>query len=285
MATQQEVFGHGLAVITGAGAGIGEGLARHLAGLGMTVVVADIDEAAARRVAGDLPAPGRGIPYAVDVRDGDAVAGLARWVRSELGPVRLLIANAGLQQFGHLWDTPVAGWQRVMEVNVNGVFHCARAFLPDMLVDPGRSHVLVMASIGSVVSMPMQSSYIVSKHAVLALAECLHQEIGLVGADVNVAAVLPGAVLSDIFSSAGGVEHGDVDAAERHRRDMFSVRERAISPAEAGETIVEQAAQGEFYIVTQPDMVLGAMRSRAEQLAERRSPAVFRSRFVPQNDE
>ena len=283
MATQQEVFGGGLAVVTGSAAGIGAGLAHHLAGLGMTVVVADIDEVAAKRVAAELPSPGRGVSYTVDVRDADAVAELARWVRAELGPVRLLVANAGLQQFGYLWDTPVAGWQRLVEVNINGVFHCARAFLPDMIDDPGRSHLLVMASIGSVVAMPLQSPYIMSKHAVLALAECLHQEIGLVGAGVQVAAALPGAVASDIFTSAGGVADGDVDAAVRHRDDMLAVRERAITPAEAADTITEQAAQGEFYIVTQPDTVLGAMRSRAEQLADRRAPAPFRSRFGAQD--
>ncbi|WP_258341380.1 SDR family oxidoreductase [Saccharopolyspora gregorii] len=285
MATQQELFGGGLAVVTGAGAGIGEGLAHHLAGrLGMTVVIADIDEAAARRVAGELPAPGRGVPYVVDVRDAEAMAAMADWVGAELGPVRLLVANAGLQQFGYLWDTPADSWQRLVEVNINGVFHTARAFLPGMIAAPASAHVLVMASIGSVVSMPMQSSYIMSKHAVLAIAECLHQEIGLLGVEINVAAVLPGAVDSDIFTSAGGVDHGDVDAAEQHRRDMFAVRERAITPTEAAETIMDQAAQGEFYIVTQPEMVLGAMRSRAEQLVERRAPVPFRSRFVAQPD-
>lgn len=281
MATQQDVFGGGLAVVTGAAAGIGAGLAHHLAGrLGMTVVVADVDEAAAQRVAGELPAPGRGVPYVVDVRDAGAMTEMARWVCTELGTVRLLLPNAGLQQFGYLWDTPVDGWQRLVEVNINGVFHTVRAFLPGMIAGPAPGHVLIMASIGSVVSMPLQSAYIMSKHAVLALSECLHQEIGLVGADVKVAAVLPGAVTSDIFTSAGGVDQGDVDAAEHHRRDMFAVRERAITPAEAAETIMEQAAQGEFYVITQPDMVLGAMRSRAEQLVGRRAPAPFRSRFV-----
>ncbi|GLY65471.1 SDR family oxidoreductase [Amycolatopsis taiwanensis] len=281
MATQQEVFGGGIAVVTGSGSGIGEGLAHHLAErLGMTVVVADIDGAAAERVAGALGAPGRGVPYQVDVRDADRVAELARWVRAELGPVRLLVLNAGLEQFGYVWDTPVAQWERLVDVNINGVFTGVRAFLPSMIADEGRSHLLVMASIGSVVSVPLQAGYVMSKHAVLGLTECLHQEIGLVGADVSVAAVLPGAVESNIFSSAGGVEEGDVDAAERQRRAMLAVHERAITPAEAAETIMQQAAQGEFYIVTQPEMVLKAMADRATQLAGRRPPAPFRSRFA-----
>lgn len=279
-AIEREAFEGGVAVVTGAGAGIGEGLAHHLAErLGMTVVVADIDGTAADRVAAALGAPGRGLPYRVDVRDADDVAELAHWVRDELGPVRLLVLNAGVEQFGYLWDTPVDRWQRLVDVNINGVFAGIRAFLPGMIASVGRSHVLVMASIGSVVSLPLQAGYVMSKHAVLGLTECLYQEIRLVGADVSVSAVLPGAVASDIFASAGGVEEGDVDAAEAQRRDMLAVRGRAISPAEAAETIMDQAARGEFYIVTQPDMVLTAMADRADQLAHRRVPTPFRTRF------
>lgn len=80
------------------------------------MVVADIDEGAVKGVAVELPSSGRGVPYTGDVRDADAVAELARWARAELGPVRLLVANAGLQQFGYLWEIPVVSWQRVFNL-------------------------------------------------------------------------------------------------------------------------------------------------------------------------
>lgn len=282
MPTPQEVFGGGLAVVTGAGAGIGAGLTRHLAGdLDMTVIAADVDGAAVRRVADELNGRGgRVLPHVVDVRDPDAMVRLAHQVQDEFGPVRLLINNAGVEQFGYLWDVPLENWRRVVDINISGVFHGIRAFLPAMIADGRRNHVLAVASVGAVTALPLQAPYIMSKHAVLAMVECLHQEIAEIGADVAVAAVLPGAVASNIFSAAGGVESGDIAAAEGHRQAMLAVRERAIGADEAAETIVEQAAQGEFYIVTHPEIVHAAMAARADQLTHRRAPAPHRSQFA-----
>jgi NAD(P)-dependent dehydrogenase (short-subunit alcohol dehydrogenase family) len=282
MPTQEAVFGGGLAVVTGAGAGIGEGLARHLAGrLGMTVVVTDIDERSVGQVVQEIiEAGGRAVARVVDVRDAEAVVRLAEQVRHEFGPVRLLINNAGVEQFGYLWDVSPENWRRVVDVNISGVFHGIRAFLPAMIADQERSYVLTVASVGAVTAVPLQAPYIMSKHAVLGMVECLHQEVARIGADIAVSVVLPGAVRSSIFVTAGGVDAGDAAAAEHHRAEMLAVRERAISPAEAADTIIEQAAQGEFYIVTQPDIVLAAMAARADQLVHRRAPAPYRSRFV-----
>ncbi len=280
-ARQRAVFGDGIAVVTGAGSGIGAALGRHLGGLGSTVVLADLDGPAVRRVADEIVGSGgRAVAHEVDVRDADAVAGLADWIAGELGPVRLLINNAGIEQFGYLWDVAPADWRRTVDVNITGVYHGVRAFLPRMMADPGRSHLLNVASVGAVTSVPLQAPYVATKHAVLGLTECLYQEVAEVGADVAVAVVLPGAVTSAIFDSAHGVTSGDVEAAERHRRAMFAVRERAIGAAEAADTIIEQAAQGEFFIVTQPEIVHAAMDARAERLRARSAPAPYRSRFV-----
>ncbi|KAA5838024.1 SDR family NAD(P)-dependent oxidoreductase [Saccharopolyspora hirsuta] len=279
MPTAQEVFGGGLAVVTGAGAGIGAGLTRHLAGdLAMTVIAVDVDAQAAHRIADELGE--RVVPRVVDVRDPDAVDRLACQVEEEFGPVRLLINNAGVEQFGYLWDVPPLNWQRVVDVNISGVFHGIRAFLPGMIAAGRRSHVLSLASIGAVTSVPLQAPYIMSKHAVLAMTECLYQEIAEIGADIAVSAVLPGLVESNIFSAAGGVESGDVAAAEAQRKRMLAVREQAMSADEAAENIVAQAARGEFYIVTHPEVVHAAMSARADQLANHRAPAPHRSRFA-----
>src|SRR5574337_1340332 len=122
MATPQEIFGGGVAVITGAGGGIGEGLALHAAlRLGMAVALADIDEAAlARARAQIVDAGGQAIAVSTDVRDPEALERLATRVYSELGDVRLLVNNAGIEQFGWLWETPLANWNRLVEINING---------------------------------------------------------------------------------------------------------------------------------------------------------------------
>jgi short-subunit dehydrogenase len=111
-----------------------------------------------------------------------------------------------------------------------------------------------------------------SKHAVLSITECLYLEILAVGANVRAAAVLPGIVTSNIFQAARSVDDGDVDAAEDHRQSMLTIREKGISALAAAATIFQQAAAGEFYIVTQPEMVLAAMANRGDQLRERRAP-------------
>jgi NADP-dependent 3-hydroxy acid dehydrogenase YdfG len=276
--SSQEVsaFAGGVAVITGAGAGIGEGLARYAATrLDMTVVLADVDSTAIEKLAEELNAGG-GRTHAVttDVRDAAAVDNLAARTYAEVGDVRLLVNNAGVEQFGYLWDTPVQNWNRLVEININGVFHGIRSFVPRMLArrDGPTSYVLNLSSVGGVGAVPLQAPYIMSKHAVLSITECLRLEILTVKGNVQVAAVLPGTVTSNIFDAARSVDGGDIDAAEHHRRSMLTITERGISPMEAAETILEQAARGEFYIVTQPDFVLTAMARRADQLRSRKPP-------------
>ncbi|KAA0096894.1 SDR family NAD(P)-dependent oxidoreductase [Mycolicibacterium sp. P1-18] len=281
----REIFSGGVAVITGAGAGIGAGLARQASRLGMTVVIADVDVDAANRLRDELVADGSAAyAYDCDVRDADAVVELAERTHRDVGNVRLLVNNAGVEQFGYLWDTPVANWNRVVDVNVNGVFHGVRAFLPRMLASPEQSWVWNLSSIGGVAAVPLQAPYIMSKHAVLALTECLRLEVELAGHvdHVHVQAVLPGAVVSNIFESAGGVRDGDVAAAESQRTAMLDIKAEAMDPIAAAEVVFDQAAQGHFYLLTQPDYVGSAMTERATTLATQRPPVLrTKQRFEP----
>ncbi|WNG79691.1 SDR family NAD(P)-dependent oxidoreductase [Mycobacterium sp. ITM-2016-00316] len=288
-ADARETFGGGIAVITGAGAGIGAGLARHAHSLGMTVVLVDVDERAASALRNELVADGGTAHVKVcDVRDPEAMAELAERVYRDIGPVRLLVNNAGVEQFGYLWDTPVANWQRVMDINVSGVFHGVRAFLPKMIAAATPAWVWNLSSIGGVAAVPLQAPYIVSKHAVLALTECLRLEVELAGHGhfIHVQAVLPGAVKSNIFEAAGGVDAGqagtDAAAAESQREAMLDIKAAAMDPVEAAEVVFDQAAQGAFYLLTQPEYVGSAMAERAEVLTTLAPPQLRRTqRFDP----
>jgi NAD(P)-dependent dehydrogenase (short-subunit alcohol dehydrogenase family) len=283
----REVFGGGVAVITGAGAGIGAGLARHAAALGMSVVAADIDAEAVDALRDELTATGASALSAVcDVRDPDAVQQLADRCYRDLGPVRLLVNNAGVEQFGYLWDTPVANWNRVMDINVSGVYHGIRAFAPKMIAAGTPAWVWNLSSIGGVAAVPLQTPYIVSKHAVLALTECLRLEIEHAGHDfIHVQAVLPGAVVSNIFESAGGVDCdgvSDVSAAQSQRDAMLDIKAEAMDPLAAAEVVFDQAAAGRFYLLTQPEYVGSAMRERANILTAQRAPQLrTKQRFDP----
>lgn len=281
----RETFGGGVAVITGAGAGIGAGLARHASRLGMTVVLADVDGPAIAALREELCAAGASaVDIVCDVRDADAVQAMADRVHRELGGVRLLVNNAGIEQFGYLWDTPVTNWQRVVDINISGVFHGIRAFLPTMMASEDHAWVWNLSSIGGVAVVPLQAPYIMSKHAVLALTECLHLEVQSAGHDhhLHVQAVLPGAVVSNIFDSAGGVETGDRGAAEAQRDAMLDIKAEAMDSLAAAEVVFEQAAEGAFYLLTQPDYVGSAMAERGRVLSSQEAP-LLRShrRFDP----
>ena len=270
----RDTFSGGVAVITGAGAGIGAGIARYASRLGMSLVLADIDAGAIAALRDELSAAGGDARNVVcDVRDANAVARLAEKTYEDFGPVRLLVNNAGIEQFGYLWDTPIENWQRVVDINVSGVFHGVRAFLPKMMSTNEEAWVWNLSSVGGVTAIPLQAPYIMSKHAVLALTECLHLDVQSAGhADhIHVQAVLPGAVVSNIFESAGGVEAGDVAAADAQRSAMLRIKAAAMDPLAAAETVFDQSAAGKFYLLTQ-DSVSTAMKERATILAAQRPP-------------
>lgn len=277
--TAREAFSGGVAVITGAGAGIGMGLARHAAALGMTVVLADIDADAVAAARDELcAAGGSAVDVVCDVRDPDAMRELAEQTYRDIGAVRLLVNNAGVEQFGYLWDTPVTNWRRVVDINVSGVFHGVRAFLPKMMATDEQAWVWNLSSVGAVLAIPLQAPYIMSKHAVLALTECLYLDVQSAGHGhhVHVQAVLPGAVVSNIFDSAGGVDPAaatDATAAEQQRAAMLDVKTAAMDPLAAAATIFEQAAEGRFYLLTEPSVGV-TMAERAKVLAAQSFPGL-----------
>jgi NAD(P)-dependent dehydrogenase (short-subunit alcohol dehydrogenase family) len=280
----QELFGGGVAVITGAGSGIGAGLARHAGGLGMTVVLADIDTGALSSVRQELTAAGVAAVDAVcDVRDPDALQQLADRVYGDIGPVRLLVNNAGVEQFGYLWDTPIANWNRVMDINVSGVFHGVRAFLPAMMKSDAPAWVWNLSSVGGVATVPLQAPYIVSKHAVLAMTECLRVEVEMAGhaGHITVQAVLPGPVASNIFAAAGGVDQHSAaatDASDSERSAMVKID--AMDTRTASEVIFDQCAAGGFYLTTHPEQIGAAMTERARVLSEQVIPQLGARRFA-----
>src|SRR5271166_3596023 len=194
----------------------------------MTVVLADVDAAAVAALRDELCAAGASaVDVVCDVRDPEALQQLANKTYLDVGPVRLLVNNAGVEQFGYLWDTPVANWRRVIDINVSGVFHGVRAFLPKMMASTEQAWVWNLSSVGGVLAAPLQGPYIMSKHAVLALTECLYLDVQSAGHGhhIHVQAVLPGAVVSNIFESAGGVdEGGDVAVAEAQRSAMLNIK-------------------------------------------------------------
>jgi NAD(P)-dependent dehydrogenase (short-subunit alcohol dehydrogenase family) len=166
-----EVLDGRVAVVTGAASGIGRALAVRLAREGMTVVAADVD---ASGLDGTLlavhEASCRAVAVTTDVRSADSVEALAARVTDEFGGADLLCLNAGVFRGGLVWQSPVDDWDWVLGVNLYGVIHGLRAFVPRMLERATEAHIEITSSMAGLVATGMSGVYTVSKFAVLALA-------------------------------------------------------------------------------------------------------------------
>lgn len=268
----------GVAVVTGAGSGIGEGIAREAARRGMHAIIADIDHDRAQRAADQIVRTGGSAEgVGLDVRDDRAFARLAADVEARHGGVRLLVNNAGIELVGLSWELSVDQWRQSMDVNVHGVFNGCHAFLPGM-IERAKAGLPVavanVASTGALRTAPGMTAYLVSKAAVLSFTECLAQEMLLAGADVDVSIVIPGMVRTRIFEDAAISEAGSSWAAS-YRSFMAGYIEReGLTIDEAGERILQQIERRQFWVSTHPEMMDSFARERADILRHRPQPSI-----------
>lgn len=166
----------------------------------MRVVLADRDGNAVRSAATRLADGGADVREAVvDVADSVSVEALADDVERTSGAVHLLANNAGVLRPGSTWEQPLEDWQAVLAVNVLGIVHGLRAFVPRMLAHGEPCHVLNTASVGGLIAAPHMAAYIASKHAAVALSECLALEVA--GTSMGVTVLCPGGVATAIYRS------------------------------------------------------------------------------------
>lgn len=186
-------------VVTGSGAGLGEGIALRLGARGYLVVSTDIDEAAALATADAIEsAGGRAIGHRLDVSDPDEVGGVARWVEAELGPAYGLVNNAGIGRATAFLDLTIEDWERINAVNCTGTLLMCQAFLRQMTA-VGRGAIVNMSSIAGKEGFPQWVHYAVTKHAVIGLTRGLAREFGRAGVRVN--ALCPGAIKTAIWGA------------------------------------------------------------------------------------
>ena len=250
------------AVITGAASGIGRALAQRLSRERMHLVLADVDRRPLRELASSLPGA---LAVPTDVSRMRDVEMLAAKAYARFGRVHLLCNNAGVAEYGAVWEVSLRRWQRVFGVNLWGAVHGCLAFVPRMIAQGGAAHVVNTASMAGLVTPPLAGAYSASKHAVVALSEALVQDLALRGARVGVSVLCPGWVATALASSGPG-------AADRMMRSLIS---RGLPPEAVADRTVHAVRAGEFYVLTHPEMA-PAVRRRADEILAGRAPGMFR---------
>jgi NAD(P)-dependent dehydrogenase (short-subunit alcohol dehydrogenase family) len=191
-----------IAVVTGAGSGLGAAMARTFAEAGMAVAALDIDEGAARATAAGL-ADDLGVATTAvrtDVGDAGSVATAAEHVAAELGGCHVLCANVGVQQFGAIDRLTEDDWRWVLDVNVMGTVRTVRSFLPLLRAGTGWRRIVLTSSSGALAPSVRLGAYQTSKFAVMGFGETLRQE--LAGEGIGVSVLFPGGMLTRHLESS-----------------------------------------------------------------------------------
>lgn len=268
------LFKGGCAVITGATGGVGAGLARKAAALGMRLVLADLDRARLDEFAATLDAETLVVP--TDVADPASVEALAAAAYDRFGRVDLLFNNAGVMSTGQSWEITPASFQRSLAVNVLGIHNGIRAFVPRMLEAGEPCHIVNTGSPGGLLPAAMMSPYSASKAAAIALTECLYAELKMLKAPIGVSLLDPGPVRSGIFSDPFG-DGGQNPAVQQFVASIRGYLSGAasISPDESAENTFAAVQAGKFWIFPYPEILDDALYRRVDSILARRDPDIY----------
>jgi NADP-dependent 3-hydroxy acid dehydrogenase YdfG len=248
--------------ITGAAHGIGAELARRFAGAGARLALADIDADALAGVHAELAGAGAtGLEAVFDVRDPRGMDEFADRTFAAYGAVDLFFNNAGVISVGTIWEQPLSDWDWLLDVNVKGLVHGIRSFVPRMIAQGTPCRIVDTASIAGLLTVENSPAYVASKFAALSLTEVLDLQLQGVGAQVTAHVVCPAVVQTDLdhcleHRDPASYDPADPYYASQDYRDRFEVVTRSIPAglpvADAVTTIVEEMEKGTFYILTHP---------------------------------
>lgn len=262
-----------VAVVTGAASGIGLALAERFAAEKMKLVLADVEEPALAEAASALAARGATLVSAVtDVSRAEDVEALAERAYSAFGGAHVVCNNAGVSAGGPSWEILPGEWEWVLGVNLWGVIHGIRAFVPRMLEQGGPGHVVNTASVAGLIASPGMGPYNVSKFGVVALSETLAAELRMQGSEIGVSVLCPGWVNTKIADAdrnrPASLERRENPRFEGMREMVRGLLASGQSTAAVAERVLEAVREGNLYILTHPDF-LPMIRSRMDAILER----------------
>lgn len=275
-----------IAVITGGAEGIGKALAQHAAALGMKLVLADINGAKLDATISEFV--GQGVDCTglrTDVAKAADVQALADFAFKRHGAVHLLFNNAGVACAKPVWELTTADWDWVVGVNLYGVTHALRSFVPRMLAGGDEGHIVNTASMAGLLSQPTMATYNATKHGVVTVSECLHYELSLRQARIGASVLCPAWVKTNIAFSernrslSTGEAGSSAPCADPLTGQVASAVikavEHGIAPATVAEIVFQAIRDQRFYILTHPSFK-PLVKLRMEDILEERAPT-----FVP----
>lgn len=232
-----------VALVTGAGKGIGEATAFAMAHHGASVAVADIDEEAAHAVARRIEqAGGKAVSIAADVSTADGAAHIARTVREELGSLHILHNNAGIQRYGTVVTTDEPGWDEVINVNLKSVYLVSHACVP-LIQEAGGGSIINTSSVQAFASQASVAAYTVSKHGILGLTRSMAVDLA---PTIRVNCICPGSVDTPMLRDALA-DVPDPESTWRAVRNMHLLR-RVARPEEVASVVVFLASTAASFI-------------------------------------
>ena len=253
-------------LVTGAASGIGLECARTFAQRGANLVISDINATALETVRAGISAMGvQCFSRTCDVAGEESVADFAGAVQQAVGPIDVLVNNAGVAYLGGFEETPLSEWRRIYDINVLGIVHCIRAFLPGMRKAGGARKIVNVASAAGFSPLPNMSAYAASKHAVVGLSEVLAQELH--DTDISVLVVCPGIIntaIVHVSPTGSGMTAAQVQKLQRYYAD------EGCEPSVVAADVVRAVESDEIFLFAGPGARLGFNAMRVSRRLARR---------------
>ncbi len=269
-----------VAVVTGGASGLGKAMASRFAAEGMAVVLADVQQDALDRTVAEFDAAGHAVLGVVcDVSRQDSVDALRDAAVRRFGKVHVVCNNAGVAPGGLAWESTLEDWHWCLGVNLYGVIHGLRSFVPHMLGHGEEGHIVNTASVAGLISPPGMGIYCVSKHAVVTLTECLHHDLAakshLLGASVLCPAYVPTAIADSERNRpatlANAARPSSAEDEAREERLRKAVSSGKISAEQVADAVFEAVRERRFYILTHAK-IRPAIETRMQDILLDRAP-------------